>query len=63
MPIFEYKCSTCGRREERLQKVAEKGAYKCTCSPGGYMHPIISTGNPIFKGTGFYKTDYKAKST
>jgi putative FmdB family regulatory protein len=59
MPIFEYKCSSCGRREEKIQKLCDRKQYICNCNFGGIMKPIISTGNAIFKGTGFYKTDYK----
>jgi putative FmdB family regulatory protein len=59
MAIYIYKCNTCGNREEKLQKITEKGSYPCKCSPVGVMHPQITTTHAIFKGTGFFKTDYK----
>jgi len=55
MPIFEYKCKKCSRKEEILQK--KKQIFDCEC--GGKMLPIVSCSTPVFKGSGFYKTDYK----
>ncbi|MBN1150274.1 zinc ribbon domain-containing protein [candidate division WOR-3 bacterium] len=61
MPIYEYECEKCGERFELLlsfDSSSEKVCPKC----GGKAKKIISpSAGFIFKGTGFYKTDYKDK--
>lgn len=64
MPIYIYKCNICGKREEKLQKITERASYPCTChsfysNQIGLMIPQITPASPHFKGSGFYKTDYK----
>ncbi len=56
MPIYEYKCSTCDRVIEKMQKTDDP-APKCH----GTMIRIMSKGSFILKGTGWYATDYKNK--
>ena len=42
MPIYEYKCATCGRQAEALRTMAVRNrVIKCTC-PTGYLWPIFS---------------------
>lgn len=59
MPTYEYECESCGYKFTKLQKMSddpEKICPKCKKS----VHRIISGGvGVIFKGSGFYTTDYK----
>ncbi len=56
MPIYEYRCSTCDRIIEVLQKTDDP-APKCH----GDMKKLMSNNSFILKGTGWYVTDYKNK--
>lgn len=57
MPTYEYQC-TKGHAFEVIQKISEKAKSKCP-SCGAKANRIISGGaGLIFKGTGFYITDY-----
>lgn len=62
MPTYEYECPTCNKKFEQLQKITDPPLKKCpTC--GGHVRRLISSGvGLIFKGSGFYCTDYKNKS-
>ena len=65
MPIYEYICPTCGHEEEVLQPV-DAPSQKCHKESKGYfcnteMNKKISKSAVIFKGSGFYSTDYKKK--
>jgi len=61
MPIYEYECTQCGRKEEVLQKFSDKPLTKCKyCS--GKLHKLISQSSFHLKGTGWYVTDYADKS-
>ena len=58
MPIYEYKCNSCGRIIEVMQKFSDKPLSKCpACS--GRISRIISNCSFHLKGTGWYVTDYK----
>ena len=62
MPTYEYKCQNCEKTFEFFQKMSD--APKTTCpSCNGTLKRLIGTGmTPIFKGSGFYETDYKKTS-
>lgn len=61
MPTYEYECKKCGKRFERYQSITAKPLKKCP-DCGGRVRRIISAGGGvIFKGSGFYETDYKRK--
>lgn len=60
MPIYEYECLRCGHRFEVWHGANEKGPQSCPRCQG----PIRKVYHPvglIFKGSGFYVTDYKRK--
>jgi putative FmdB family regulatory protein len=58
MPIYEYRCNSCGRIIEVMQKFSDKPLTKCpACS--GRISRIISNCSFHLKGTGWYVTDYK----
>ena len=58
MPIYEYECKTCGHRFEELQNIHDASVKTCP-ECGRSVHRLPSTGvGVIFKGSGFYATDY-----
>ena len=62
MPTYEYKCSKCGHKFEKLQRFSEAPVKKCP-KCGGKTERLIGGGaGLIFKGSGFYETDYKRKA-
>ena len=63
MPTYEYECSACGHEFEELQSMQEPKLLKCPKCKKNKLQRLIGTGSGvIFKGTGFYETDYKRKS-
>ncbi|MCF8261437.1 MAG: zinc ribbon domain-containing protein [Melioribacteraceae bacterium] len=63
MPTYEYKCTGCNHRFETFQKITDDPITECPeCK--GVVKKLISGGMvPIFKGSGFYETDYKKGKT
>jgi putative FmdB family regulatory protein len=61
MPIYEYKCNSCGHRFERLQSFSEEPVKACPRC-GGDVRKFISHSSFILKGTGWYATDYARKN-
>jgi len=59
MPIYEYECTKCGNRFERLISLNEKVEIHCDSCNGKHIRRILSPGAFVFKGSGFYATDYK----
>ncbi|MBF0121959.1 MAG: zinc ribbon domain-containing protein [Candidatus Omnitrophica bacterium] len=63
MPTYEYECSACGHAFEALQTMTEDKLSKCPKCKKNKLARLIGSGSGvIFKGTGFYETDYKKKS-
>ena len=65
MPIYEYECPVCKTRTEVLQKMSDT-APNCPAEPDdadhGPMEKVMSTpSRAVFKGSGFYETDYKRR--
>lgn len=62
MPTYEYECSACGHGFEALQSMTEAKLIKCPKCGKAKLHRLIGSGaGMIFKGSGFYETDYKRK--
>ena len=57
MPTYGYRCSSCGHEFEVLQKMSDAALEKCPKCSGKLQKKVYATG-VIFKGSGFYKTDY-----
>ncbi len=62
MPIYEYECENCGVRFERTQHMIDEPLTICPeCN--GHVHRVFQPVGIIFKGSGFYVTDNRAKSS
>jgi putative FmdB family regulatory protein len=62
MPTYEYQCQKCGNTFELLQKMSDKPVSECPKCKGKVKKLISGGTGLIFKGTGFYSTDYKKSS-
>jgi putative FmdB family regulatory protein len=58
VPIYGYRCSACGHQFEILQRVSDEPLKVCPECQGKLTKILYPTG-VIFKGSGFYTTDYK----
>ncbi len=63
MPTYDYKCKACGQTFEQFHSMKDEPVKDCfLCGKKGEVERMISNGSGIiFKGTGFYVTDYKKK--
>ena len=62
MPTYEYECGGCGRRFELFQRITEKPKRKCPACGALKARRLIGAGaGIIFKGSGFYCTDYRSR--
>jgi putative FmdB family regulatory protein len=60
MPTYEYKCKHCGHEMEALQSITADPLTRCPkCRRKGLVRLISAGVGLIFKGSGFYVTDYK----
>lgn len=62
MPTYEYECTHCGHRFDAFQKMTDKPLSKCPKCNKKIRRLIGAGAGIIFKGTGFYATDYRKKS-
>lgn len=63
MPTYEYKCDKCGHGMDVFQSMKDSPLTKCPVCKSNKLHRIIGTGaGIIFKGSGFYCTDYRSES-
>ncbi len=64
MPTYEYLCASCGHRFEKFQSIKAEPIDICPkCSKKGVNRIINGGSGLIFKGSGFYLTDYKNKTS
>lgn len=61
MPTYEYACGKCGKTYERLQPMSAKSVGRCPACGGKARRLISRGGGFLFKGSGFYITDYRSK--
>jgi len=57
LPLYEYACTQCGQRIERIQKFSDSPLTKCE-KCGGKLKRLVSSPAIQFKGSGWYVTDY-----
>jgi putative FmdB family regulatory protein len=63
MPTYEYHCENCDHRFEKFQSMTAKSLRKCpSCGKQNLRRLIGSGAAVIFKGSGFYQTDYRSES-
>lgn len=63
MPTYEYKCDACGVVFEKFQSITAAPIKKCEKCGKSQVRRLIGTGaGLIFKGSGFYITDYRSES-
>lgn len=60
MPTYEYRCSACGHEFEKFQKMSDEPIRECPeCGQQSAERVISSGAGLIFRGPGFYATDYR----
>jgi putative FmdB family regulatory protein len=63
MPTYGYICKNCGHGFEQFQTITAKPLHKCPKCGNRTLKRLIGTGaGIIFKGSGFYQTDYRSDS-
>lgn len=62
MPTYEYECTGCGYRFEKFQSITARPLRRCPRC-GKRVRRLLGVGaGVIFKGSGFYATDYRSES-
>ena len=62
MPIYAYKCTSCGFVQDEMQKVSDAPLCVCpSCGQAAYAKQVTAPGFAL-KGTGWYATDFKGGS-
>ena len=59
MPIYEYKCQSCGHYFEVLQRISEEPLSTCPECKKNTLKKLVSAPNFRLKGQGWYETDFK----
>ena len=61
MPTYDYRCNACGHEFEEFQSFSEKVLVTCPKCKKKKLQRLFGTGSAIlFKGSGFYETDYRS---
>ena len=63
MPTYDYKCSNCDYIFEYFQPMSAEPLTECPKCKGSLKRIIGAGAGPIFKGSGFYHTDYKGNKS
>ena len=63
MPTYDYRCAACEHEFELFQSMKDAAKKKCPACGKLSLERLIGTGAAVlFKGSGFYETDYRSKS-
>ncbi len=62
MPTYEYECQKCGHRFEEFQSMKDAALTRCPKCKGKLKRLIGAGAGFLFKGSGFYITDYRSSS-
>ena len=63
MPIYEYRCDACDHQFEKIQKMSDDPLKDCPECTQPQLVKLISASGFQLKGTGWYETDFKNKSS
>ena len=59
MPIYEYRCSSCGHKLEALQRLSDAPLSKCPSCNADALVKLVTAAGFQLKGSGWYATDFK----
>ncbi len=62
MPIYEFECSSCGHRFDRLQKLSDTDPSVCPACDAPHLRRMVSAPSFRLAGSGWYETDFKKDS-
>jgi putative FmdB family regulatory protein len=63
MPTYDYRCNNCGHEFELFQQMSDPVKRKCSECETLKLKRLVGTGAGVmFKGSGFYETDYRSDS-
>jgi putative FmdB family regulatory protein len=63
MPTYDYECDACGHKQEVFQNISDPLLEKCPkCKKKKYRRLFGAGAAVVFKGSGFYTTDYRSDS-
>jgi len=62
VPLYEYECTKCHKKTEKIENIAGPHLRKCPHC-GGKVEPVLSAPAIQFKGQGWYVTDYAGKKS
>ncbi len=63
MPTYEYVCTECASPLEVVQSIHEPSLTDCPVCEGGRLRKVFGNVGVVFKGSGFYRTDSRGKSS
>lgn len=63
MPIYEYRCESCNKELEKIQKFSDPPLTDCPACGKAALKKLVSASSFRLKGTGWYETDFKDKSS
>ena len=62
MPIYEYRCKSCGHELEKLQRISDPALTDCPVCTQSELTRLVSAAGFRLKGSGWYETDFKKGS-
>lgn len=62
MPVYAYRCGTCGVQFDRQQKFSDQPLSRCPECGKKSLHKVYAPVGIVFKGSGFYATDHHSPS-
>lgn len=62
MPTYEYRCPSCGDEFEKFQRMSDEPVAECPSCGAGAERKLSAGAGLLFKGSGFYITDYRSDS-
>jgi len=59
MPIYEYRCESCGHKHDAIQRFSDPPLLTCPACSADALKKLVSLSSFHLKGSGWYVTDYK----